>query len=172
MQLLSKVDEVLGNKVMDKPMFPIESAAQSGKETPGPDFVREIAEGKYDALFPGTTEKVSSIYQSTKRAVPLPDAALVRIEPSTPDSYIAPMYPPIAKAARVEGEVSFRAKIGAACTPDEVEITGGPKMLQQAVTNAVKQWCFSKVDAGRQVEGAVAFRLNCPPKADSAINPK
>jgi protein TonB len=75
-----------------------------------------------------------------------------------------PVYPPIAKAARVEGDVSFHLEVGSGCAVDELTIDDGPKMLRESVEKAVKEWKFCGVPEGQQVHATVAFRLDCPAK--------
>ena len=75
-----------------------------------------------------------------------------------------PKYPEAAKAARVEGDVSFHLEVGSGCAPEEVTIDDGPKLLHEAVENAVKNWKYCGVPEGQEIHAAIAFRLNCPAK--------
>jgi outer membrane biosynthesis protein TonB len=87
---------------------------------------------------------------------------LVRSEPFQPDQSPLPKYPDDAKAAHVEGDVSFHLEVGSGCAVDEINIDDGPKMLRQAVENAVKEWKFCGVPEGQEIHAIIAFRLNCP----------
>jgi TonB family protein len=58
------------------------------------------------------------------------------------NSNVAPVYPPIAKAARVQGTVSLQALIGKDGQVSELHVISGPAMLQQAAMDAVKQWVY------------------------------
>jgi protein TonB len=53
-----------------------------------------------------------------------------------------PVYPPIARAARVEGTVRLAATISRSGTIENLRVTGGPAMLQQAALDAVKTWLY------------------------------
>jgi protein TonB len=53
-----------------------------------------------------------------------------------------PIYPPIARAARLEGMVVLQAVISKYGTIENLRVVGGPAMLQQAAIDAVKQWRY------------------------------
>jgi TonB family protein len=53
-----------------------------------------------------------------------------------------PIYPPIAKAARVSGTVVLEATISKAGTVEELRVISGPPFLQQAALDAVKTWRY------------------------------
>jgi protein TonB len=54
----------------------------------------------------------------------------------------APVYPPIAKAARVSGTVVLQAKISKTGLIEDLHVVNGPAMLQQAAIDAVKTWRY------------------------------
>jgi protein TonB len=54
----------------------------------------------------------------------------------------APVYPPIAKAARVEGMVVLQATISASGTIENLRVVSGHPMLQQAALDAVRYWRY------------------------------
>jgi protein TonB len=53
-----------------------------------------------------------------------------------------PVYPPIAKAARVSGTVQLRATISRNGTIKDLHVVSGPPMLQQAAVDAVRSWRY------------------------------
>ena len=53
-----------------------------------------------------------------------------------------PVYPPLAKAARVQGTVKFTAKISKDGTIQELQLLSGPPLLVQAAQQAVSQWQY------------------------------
>ncbi|SRR5258708_3644388 len=53
-----------------------------------------------------------------------------------------PIYPPIARSARVEGTVALQAVISKFGTIENLRVVSGPAMLQQAAIDAVKQWRY------------------------------
>jgi TonB family protein len=58
------------------------------------------------------------------------------------DHRVPPVYPPIAKAARVQGTVDFVVKIGVTGKIESMKVVSGPPMLQQAAMDALKQWTY------------------------------
>ena len=57
-------------------------------------------------------------------------------------SKVQPIYPPIAKAARVSGTVVLQATISKTGQIENLRVVSGPAMLQQAALDAVKQWRY------------------------------
>jgi len=55
---------------------------------------------------------------------------------------VEPMYPAIAKAARVQGTVILEATIDTTGKVKEAHVTSGPPMLQQAAIDNAKQWFY------------------------------
>jgi protein TonB len=55
---------------------------------------------------------------------------------------VQPVYPPIAKAARVSGTVVLQATISKQGTIQNLRVVSGPAMLQQAARDAVMQWRY------------------------------
>ena len=53
-----------------------------------------------------------------------------------------PIYPPIAKAARVSGTVELHATISKNGTIKDLRVVNGPPMLQQAAVDAVRNWRY------------------------------
>jgi protein TonB len=53
-----------------------------------------------------------------------------------------PVYPPIAKAARVSGTVVLQATISKTGSIEGLHVISGPAMLQQAALEAVKNWRY------------------------------
>ena len=53
-----------------------------------------------------------------------------------------PIYPPIAKAARVSGTVILQATISKTGTIQNLHVVSGPAMLQQAAMDAVRTWRY------------------------------
>jgi len=53
-----------------------------------------------------------------------------------------PIYPPIAKAARVQGTVVLQATISKSGTIENLKVVSGPAMLQSAALDAVRTWRY------------------------------
>jgi protein TonB len=91
-----------------------------------------------------------------------PAALVVRHEPSAPIRVstaveegllirkTVPAYPAIAKAAGISGTVRLAATISRSGTIENLRVTGGPAMLQQAALDAVKTWLYRPYLLGGQ----------------------
>jgi TonB family protein len=55
---------------------------------------------------------------------------------------VTPMYPPLAKQARIQGTVRFNATIATDGTVKNLELVSGHPLLAAAATEAVKQWVY------------------------------
>jgi protein TonB len=53
-----------------------------------------------------------------------------------------PMYPPIARAARVSGTVVLHAVISTTGSVKDLRVVSGPALLQQSAIDAVKSWKY------------------------------
>src|SRR6185437_4879488 len=58
------------------------------------------------------------------------------------DHKVFPAYPPIAKAAHVQGTVVLDLRVGTTGKIESLKAVSGPPMLQQAAIDSVKQWTF------------------------------
>jgi TonB family protein len=74
-----------------------------------------------------------------------------------------PRYPPLAKVARISGEVRVRITLepGTGLVQD-VQALSGHALLRDVVTKAIKTWQFSPPTASDQpIEATMKFDLNC-----------
>ena len=55
---------------------------------------------------------------------------------------VAPEYPAVAKAARVQGTIVLQATISKTGTIQNLRVISGPPLLQQAALDAVQQWQY------------------------------
>ena len=55
---------------------------------------------------------------------------------------VKPTYPDMARIARIQGTIRFRATIGRDGAVDRLEVLSGPPLLIQAARDAVQQWRF------------------------------
>ena len=70
-----------------------------------------------------------------------------------------PVYPPIAKSARVSGTVELHATISKNGTIKDLHVVSGPAMLRQAAVDAVRTWRYKP------------YRLNNEPtEVETTIN--
>lgn len=79
------------------------------------------------------------------------------------DHRVDPVYPPIAKAARIQGTVVFEVRIGTTGKLESMKVVSGPAMLQQAAINCLKQWTykpFEKNGSQSAVTGQVSIEFS------------
>ena len=55
---------------------------------------------------------------------------------------VQPLYPPLARTARIQGPVALHALISREGTIEQLQVLSGHPMLNQAALDAVKQWRF------------------------------
>jgi TonB family protein len=83
--------------------------------------------------------------EDTAHLDPPPDATPV-LNPADAKKLIAthttPIYPPIARAARVQGLVVLNGLIGKDGHVENLEVTSGPPMLRQAALDCVRNWTY------------------------------
>jgi Gram-negative bacterial TonB protein C-terminal len=157
--LFERLDNATGQTPWSKPAF-------AGSEaTPSPmsqsAALEAIAEGRFDEIFGDAPDRPSTLYRLARNAPHQPFIELTKSEPVRPVVYNDPIYPPFAKAARVHGMIEFHLVVGSNGSAENVAIDSGPKMLWQAVSDAITKWKFSTDDSGKSVQGAIRFGLNC-----------
>lgn len=86
-----------------------------------------------------------------------------------------PVYPAIAKAARVQGTVVLRATISKEGTIEDLKVISGPPMLQAAAMDAVRTWQYKPYllngePVRVQTQVNVVFSLGSVPPAAGAQN--
>ncbi len=86
---------------------------------------------------------------------------------------VDPIYPPLAKQARIQGEVILRVEISKSGDVENMQLVSGHPMLAPAAIDAVKQWKYAPyllngnpVEVDTQV--TVNFTLSDKPPAESA----
>ncbi len=68
-----------------------------------------------------------------------------------------PVYPPIAKAAQVGGDVNLLVSFKTTGEADEVKVVSGPVMLQQAAIDYAKAWRANKYDGSRTCQVQITY---------------
>jgi len=82
-------------------------------------------------------------------------------------TWVAPVYPAIAQAAQVQGDVVFKIELGPDGLVRSRKVVSGPPMLRQATSDAVKQWRYQPFhdgDAAIAVTGNVLVRFTLADK--------
>jgi len=164
MQLLARLDQATGPGVMDRPIFSIPGEAKKDTPTQDPEALQDISVGKYDGLFQGVPDKPSELYRAAQIPPPTPTVRLVSSTAFRPESFVEPVYPPLARLAHVEGTVSFTVDINLDGRATNFTVESGHPMLRGATEEATSKWKFSKDAAGQRIQAAVEFATNCPAK--------
>jgi TonB family protein len=159
MHLLSELDKTLGPGAMEKPIFPLGDSAKL--EIPDRDLIRSIREGQFDELF-GKEQRISQlVIDAGKPPLLPPSVEIVSITPFAPISAELPKYPPIAKAARVEGLVTLTFDVNADGKVQNIVPMDGPKMIQLGAEDAISKWSFPQSSWGKSGQVSIRFKLNC-----------
>jgi len=166
MLLLEKLDNSLGPGVMDKPIFQVPSEKDAPEpKTPKLVSLKEVEAGNYDLLFRGAPDKPSDLYKSSLIPAVQTSVKLVSGTPISPKEFVSPVYPPIAKLARVEGQVEVHLKIGSDGRVASFDYKSGSPFFRKATEDAVSKWSFPLDAAGREVAVELEFGTNCPKQA-------
>jgi hypothetical protein len=164
MNLLSRLDNVLGPGVMDKPGFPAPDKFDANAAIDHSLSVSEqdVAAGAYDLLFPGADDKPSELYREAHKPLPSPVITLHSSFPTSPETFVAPEYSPLAKVVKFRGYVSFDVDVDREGMPSNFRFGEGPVFLHANVETAVLQWRFPKSAVDYQVHGVISFTPACP----------
>jgi TonB family protein len=159
MRVLSELNESLGPGSEDTPMFQV--APPVPQLVPNTPLVSAIRDGRYDDLF-GKESGISKIVQEADQPPPRPPTVTIEsVTPIAPISSKVPIYPPIAKAARVEGLLNLTFDIDREGKVGNVVVVDGPKMFQISAVNAISGWSFPESAWGSGGRAAIRFSLNC-----------
>lgn len=158
MALLDKLDRALGSAVMQRPIFSLSTVRSTDSHT---ETIEQLSDGQFDSLFIGAPDKPSTLYAESQITPPSPSISLISTSPISPTTSKLPTYPPIARLAHIEGKVIFKLAITDSGDISDVVMLSGPKMLEPSVASAVSAWKFPQTAAGKTVEAAIEFKLNC-----------
>jgi hypothetical protein len=161
MDVLARLDRALGPGVMDKPIIALPEDTRGSAESPDSPTFREIASGKYDSLFPATTDKPSVIYASTRDTSRTPTVRFVDSSPFKPIVAPLPQYPPLARAASVEGTFTFTVDVQADGRTTNFTVEKGSPLLRGAIEESSRGWVFPNQAVGQRAVVSVEFALNC-----------
>jgi TonB family protein len=161
MKMVGVLDKETGSSMWDDSIFKLDAELKQNQEPQNePEILKEVAAGKYDKLFDGP-DLPSVMYRDAQVKIVEPTIQLVSSMPIMPNEITLPTYPPIAKAARVEGVVVVDFKIGEECKPMNLQVKSGPKMLEQTSKEAISKWKYCPAKKDQEVEVTFDFKLNC-----------
>lgn len=149
---------------MEKPTFPVVETGPRAPLSADAASIENLKSGKYEGLFSWAIEggALSKIYGESLVEPAKPSVTLVSSTPLERIQYKLPMYPPLVRMAQPEGDVSVVLSIDSEGKVTNVGTYTGPKLLEGAVWDAVKDWKFPPAaQPVREVRASVAFRLNC-----------
>ena len=160
MQLLEKLEAVTGPGPLDRPVF--ETGSTQSGALRDEQTAQALLDGRFDPLFPGNPQKVSDLYRDSLKPQKSPEAVVVSVSPTDPSTMVPPSYPPIAKAAHIEGDVEVRFEVDeSGQVVDPVSATGHP-MLKSAAEQLVRVWRFPP-GPRQHAKTTISYKLNCPP---------
>ena len=127
--------------------------------------------------FPATERDPSVASPPASASTPPPPGPLrIRVSGAVAQAklivQVQPVYPPLARQARIEGTVALHVIIAKDGTMQQIEVRSGPPLLVTAAVEAVKQWRYKPTllqDIPVEVETFidVTFKLGPPPKSGS-----
>lgn len=159
MKVLGQLDEVLSPGIMDKPVFATTDNEKPGAtDSPSFPILEGLKRGAYDAYF-NSDKKLSQLYRESLDA-PAP-VSVVLTNTTVDRSLKLPTYPPIAKAAHIEGAVEASFDITPAGNTNNVEIINGPEMFRAASSDAISRWTFPASSEVRHERLTFVYSLNC-----------
>jgi hypothetical protein len=166
MRLLKRLDDAVGPGVMDKPMFEITDEGKPSAKDLDSGTLQDLGAGKYDELFKGAPDKPSELYQAAETLPPAPSVRLLNSIPFSPEVFVQPNYPVLARMANIEGVVSFQAEIDSNGVATNLTFGSGNPLFKGVIGEAVSAWRFPKHAFNQQIQATIEFALNChaPPR--------
>jgi TonB family protein len=161
MRVLSELGESLGPGSEAKPIFQLSPAEPH--RVPATPLVGAIRDGRYDDFF-GKDSAVSKIvHEADQPPLPPPSVVIESITPVPLASPELPKYPPIARAARIEGLVQATFDVSPDGKVQNIVFIGEPrlKMLELGVSDAASKWNFPQSAWGKSGKVAIRFDINC-----------
>lgn len=110
----------------------------------------------------------ASVTPSAQNAARPNQPVTVETTPLVLETYVAPVYPPLAGSARVQGIVIIEGNVGAAGETGDVRVLRSIPLLDNAALDAVRQWRFAASASGTSFTAVVNFMLSNTPAADEA----
>src|ERR1051326_266426 len=163
MELLAKLDRVVGLQPLDQPTFApgAPNTPEATEHTPAPPELADVAAGKYDSVFKNVSPKPSEIYQAAQIKPPSPTIKLLASIPAPLSVFVEPEYPQMARIAHIEGNVLLKLEIAPTGAVSDAVCASGHPLLCAASKRVVPDWVFPAETANHQGEVTLEFRLNC-----------
>jgi TonB family protein len=158
MDILSKIDKALGPGVWDRPIF--STTPQVLPSVVDFPILAQLQSGEFDPLFK-SEKKLSEYYMEAQTVHFPPFVAMVKAAPTLPVNVALPLYPPIARAAHVEGDATVVFTIQPDGLPTDLSLTTGSKLFESVIKDTISKVRFAQSDARKQGEITFRFSLNC-----------
>ena len=124
----------------------------------------------YDRYAPAYASMLQSVrfawmHPDEKFASTVPTADVVQVLPDVAKGHlirsVPPVYPPIARSARIQGTVVLEARISATGDVEDLKAISGHPLLVPAAIDAVKQWKYTPYTVnGEPVEVMTTIQVN------------
>lgn len=160
MTLMSTLDKAFGGGDLDRPIFQTATPAQNLTPNTQTPTLQDVANGRYDGLF---SESISRLYRDSQLPPQNPIVALEVSSPSTPTFTVMPGYPPIARAAHVQGKVMLQLQVDGEGKVTDFKFLSGPAIFQGVTLEALKKWTYSPEVSGQTQTITLKFEMNCLP---------
>lgn len=108
----------------------------------GMGVIAALAQDQLNAGLPFPPAPPSTPPSDQTPAVPSPIRVGQAVQAANLINNVAPVYPPLAKAAHVQGTVEFQATIGTDGAVKNLQLVSGPPLLVRAAMDAAKQWTY------------------------------
>jgi len=122
---------------------PVTSPIQS---SPAPNPQSAEAQPTNAGLNPGVLGGILGSVPGSPAEIPAERPARIRVGGNVQQANVVnrvmPIYPPIARAARIQGHVVLHTVIGTDGTVHELKVVSGHPLLQMAAMDAVRQWVY------------------------------
>lgn len=162
MNLMARLDKALGSNVLDKPIFAVPDSPKNAQAESHLDILTDVSAGKYDTLFASKLDKPSKLFEDAKSRPPTPSVVLLSSTPFQPINPSLPKYPPIAKAAKVNGSVALNFDVTSDGKTSNLNFLSGSELFRSPLADAVATWSFPSEAAGKTIQVSVGFNMNCP----------
>ena len=163
MMVLERLDRALGSTVMEKPAFTLEppsSPAASNRDA-YLENLSALRGGAFDLLFPNGTRRPSALYLEVMKPPIKPSVELVESSPEMNAAISMPAYPPLARAAHIQGRVALTLTVDPSGAVSAVSITSGHPLLKRGVEAEARKWRFPNA-SGQTLNFVFEFKTNCP----------
>jgi TonB family protein len=161
MAVLRQLDDNLGPGVMDKPALLLGAPKPRPFTASDTAMLLALKNGEYDGLF-DSDKKLSELYRESQKPFLLPSVRLLNVTPVPPVSAEVPQYPPIARAAHVEGEVKISFDLSSSGKVESLVYDSGSELFKASVADSVSKWQFPPTSDVRHEQAKIVFMLNCP----------